>query len=89
MHNYFEVDGNNLVIKAIIFSVDLVFIPFSDLMILWLLSPNHYEECWKMQRIFYLDEKNSLKIICNGLKIVWKNNVRMIWFYEFWGSMNC
>ena len=37
---------------------------------------------------YFFNEKNSLKIIWNGLKIIWKNDIRMIWFYEFWDGIN-
>ena len=36
----------------------------------------------------FLDRKNGLKMICNGLKIIWKNDVRMVWLCKFRGGMN-
>ena len=38
--------------------------------------------------LIFWDGKNGLKMVLNGLKIVCKHDVRIVWLCWFWGSMN-
>ena len=42
---------------------------------------------WPFHPIFW-DEKNSLKMVWNGLKIIWKNDIRIVWLCKFHDGIN-